>query len=186
MANWLSILHGPRGTDAVVNGIERSAEARTHLVGGWYRDYLGRTPSSGEEQGWVGNLLHGASEEAVLAGIFGSDEFLHRAGALTSSGTAERSYLQALYSLILQRTGSAGEVDAWVPGVTSAGRAAVALAFLHSAEYRSDAVRADYVDLLHRSMSPSAAEVTGWVDSGGDLTAFRASFLESAEFTLNG
>jgi hypothetical protein len=47
-------------------------------------------------------------------------------------------------------------------------------------------VRTYYADLLHRTMSASAAEVTPWVDSGGDVTAVRASFLESAEFTLNG
>jgi hypothetical protein len=102
------------------------------------------------------------------------------------SGTAEQRYVQALYSLLLQRTASAGEIDGWVAAATSAGRAGVALAFLRSAEYRTDVVWAYYADLLHRTTSPSAAEATPWVDSGGDLTAFRTSFLESAEFTLNG
>src|SRR6266851_3055716 len=144
VANWLSVLHGPGGVDTVVNGVEHSPEARTRLVGGWYRDYLGRSAVNGEEQGWVGNLLHGASEEVVLAGILSSDEFLHRAGGLTQSGSAEQRYVQALYSLLLQRTGTASEVDAWVSAVTSVGRTAVALAFLRSAEYRSDIVQAYY------------------------------------------
>jgi len=91
-----------------------------------------------------------------------------------------------LYSLLLQRAASAGEIDGWVAAVTSAGREGVALAFLRSAEHRIDMVRAYYADLLHRIASPSAAEVTPWADSAGDLTAFRASFLKSAEFTLNG
>jgi hypothetical protein len=186
VANWLSVLRGPGGAGAVVNGIEHSPEARTRLVAGWYRDYLGRSAVNGEEQGWVGNLLHGASEEAVLADILGSDEFLHRAGARTSSGTAERGYVQALYSLLLKRTASAGEVDAWVPAVASEGRTAVALGFLRSAEYRTDVIWAYYADLLHRSTSPSAAEVSSWVDSGAELTVIRTDFLQSAEFTLNG
>jgi hypothetical protein len=161
-------------------------EARTRSVGGWYRDYLGRSPSNGEEQGWVGNLLHGASEEAVMAGILGSEEFLHRAEGLTSSGTAEQRYVRTLYSLLLQRTGSAGEVEGWVPALTSAGRAVVAVAFLHSVEYRSDVVQTYYVGLLHRTTPPSPEEVGSWVESGADLTVIRANFLESAEFTLNG
>jgi uncharacterized protein YkwD len=186
VASWLSVLRGPGGSDAVVNGIERSWEARSRRVGGWYQTYLGRLPVNGEDQGWVAVLFHGTTEETVLAGILGSDEFLHRAVALTSSGTTQQSYVQSLYSLLLERTANAGEMDGWVSVVASEGRAAVAQGFLRSAEYRTDVVWAYYADLLHRTTAPSAAEVTPWVDSGGDLTAFRTSFLESAEFTLNG
>jgi hypothetical protein len=185
VASWLGVLRGKGGADAVVTGIEHSPEARTRLVGGWYRDYLGRSSSNGEEQGWVGDLLRGASEEAVLAGILGSEEFLQRAQGLTSSGTAEQRSIQALYLLLLQRTGSAAEVSGWVPAVTGAGRAAVALGFLHSPEYRSDVVQVYYADLLHRATSPSPAEVTAWLNSGLALTTVRADFVKSAEFALN-
>jgi uncharacterized protein YkwD len=186
VANWLSVLRGPGGADAVVNGIELSTEGRLRLVDGWYQTYLGRSAVNSEEQGWVVQLLHGASEETVLAGILGSEEFLQRAEGLTSSGTAEQRYVQALYSLLLQRTGSAGEINGWIPAVASAGRATLALDFLRSPEYRTDVVQGYYGYLLHRATSPSAAEVTLWVDSGWDLTKIRTDFMESAEFTLNG
>jgi hypothetical protein len=156
------------------------------MVGGWYQTYLGRSPVNAEEQGWVAALLHGASEDTVLAGILGSEEFLRRAESLTSSGTAEQRYVQFLYSLLLQRTGSAAEVNGWIPAITSASRAAVALGFLRSPEYRSDAVQTYYGYLLRRATVPSPAEVTLWVNSGLELTTIRADFLESAEFTLNG
>jgi len=155
VANWLSLLHG-QDAYAVVNGIERSPEARTRLVDGWYQTYLGRSAVNGEEQGWVAGLLRGASEEMVLGGILGSEEFLYRVAGLTSSGTSEQSYLQALYSLLLQRTGSDGEVQDWVPAVTSSGRATVALAFLESVEYRSDVVQAYYVSTAFLNGAKSA------------------------------
>jgi uncharacterized protein YkwD len=186
VANWLSVLRGPGGAQAVVNGIERSPEARTRLVGGWYETYLGRSSVNHEEQGWVASLLQGAGEETVLAGILGSAEFLHRAGVVAASGTPQRSYVQALYSLLLARNGSDSEAEAWEPAVMSAGRTEVALAFLRSAEHRSGVVRGYYADLLHRTASPSADEVIPWVESGADFTVIRAGFLESAEFTLNG
>jgi uncharacterized protein YkwD len=186
VASWLSALRGPAGADAVVNDIVRSQEARTHLVGSWYQTYLGRSPVNAEGQGWVAALLQDAREEDVLAGILASEEFLHRAGALTSSGTADERYARALYSLLLQRTGTAAEVDGWGPALASAGRAVVAVAFLHSAEYRSDVVRAHYMELLHRLTSPAAVEVAPWVDSGAELTRIREDFLKSAEYTLNG
>ena len=164
VANWLSVLRGPGGAASVVNGIELSPEARRRLVEGWYQTYLDRSAVNAEEQGWVTQMLHGAGEETVLAGILGSEEFLQRVQGLTSSGTAEQRYIQALYLLLLQRTGSAAEVSGWVPAVASAGRAAVALGFLRSPEYCSDMVQTYYADLLHRATSPSPAEVSPWVN----------------------
>jgi uncharacterized protein YkwD len=186
VANWLGVLRGPGGSGAVVTGIECSPEARTRLVDGWYQKYLGRSAVHGEEQGWVTALLQGAKEEAVLAGILGSAEFLQRAKTMTSPTTAEQGYVQALYSLLLQRSGSAAEVESWVPEVASVGRAAVTLAFLHSPEFRADLVLTYYANLLRRSTSPPPVEVTSWADSAADLTSIRVGFLESAEFTLNG
>jgi hypothetical protein len=186
VTNWLGVLRGPGGSDAVVNGIERSPEARTHLVDGWYQSYLGRSAVNGEEQTWVAALVGGASEEVVLAGILGSDEFSRRAQKMTSSGTPEQSYVHALYSFLLQRPGSAVEVADWIPALTDAHRAAVAEAFLHSTEYRADVIQMYYATLLHRGKAPTATEVNSWAETAANLAAIRAGFLESAEFTLNG
>ncbi len=185
VATWLNVLRGPGGAEVVVNGIVRSPEARTRLVDGWYQAYLGRPAVNGEEQGWVTALVAGASEEMVLAGILGSAEFRQRADGMTSSGEAQQRYVQALYWLLLERTGCAGELGGWIGAVASMGRAAVALGFLRSAEYRTDVVNGYYSRLLHRTTSPSLTEVNTWVGSVADLTAMRSDFLESAEFTLN-
>jgi hypothetical protein len=186
VAAWDSVLQGPGGADAAVQGVEHSPEARTHLVTSWYQTYLGRSPANGEEHGWVIPLLQGASEEAVLAGILGSDEFLHRAGALVPFGTADERFVQALYGRFLQRTGNPSEVNGWFSTMAREGRAGVALGILRSPEYRTDSVQAYYAELLHRATLPLTAEAALWIDSGWDLTTIRTDFLESAEFTLHG
>jgi hypothetical protein len=132
------------------------------------------------------DLLQRPADAGVVAAILGSAEFLQRADALTPSGIAEQGYVETLYALLLQRTPTSAEVQGWGPALSSAGRAGVALAFLRSVEYRSDAVQGYYAGLLHRTFPPSTLEVTSWLDTSTDLAAIRAGFLESAEFTLNG
>src|SRR5207302_855887 len=98
----------------------------------WYVAFLGRAADGIEEQGFVNLLLAGQTDEQVLSLILGSAEFYDRAQALSSSGTADERYVQALYQLLLNRTGGAVEVAGWVGALPQNGRPAVALAFLQS------------------------------------------------------
>src|SRR5262249_39614243 len=68
---WVDgVLDAPGGSrQAVASGISGSAEARDHLVRSWYVAFLGRQARGGEEQGWVGLLHSGLSEEQVLSQI---------------------------------------------------------------------------------------------------------------------
>lgn len=182
--SWALAMNGPAGPFGVVAAIEQSPEARTHLVKTWYLTYLGRPAQSGEEQGWVTDLLRGVPEETVLAAILSSDEFFIRAETLRSAGTANEQYIQALYSLLLQRNAGSNEVGGWLSVLPRAGRSAIALAFLLSAEYRSDIVESYYVDLLHRPTVPAPGEVNPWVFDGFDLLTIREAFEASQEFRL--
>jgi hypothetical protein len=183
---WTPVLQGPAGAAGVAAAIEHSGEARTRLVVSWYVAYLGRNPANGEEQGWVNTLLKGAREEDVLTAILASDEFFIRASTLRNTGSAAERYLQALYSLLLDRTATPAETSAWTAALPVVGRPQVVSAFLHSGEFRGDMVLSYYTTLLHRIQTPAPAEVSTWVASGLDCTTIRVSFEASNEFILNG
>jgi hypothetical protein len=191
---WVAVLTMPGGSQAqVAAGIVASVEARDHRVKGWYQTYLGRQAINGEEQPWV-NLLQSQTDEQVLSQILGSAEFAARAQKLSPPGTTNQQYVQALYALLLNRSGGAGEVATFVsalPQLDQRGvalpqldRQGVALLFLQSQEYRAIQVRDDYSALLHRP--PDAVGVNGWVFSKLDLANIRIGFEGSAEFFTNG
>jgi hypothetical protein len=184
VGSWQNVLGGPGGPSAVASGIERSNEARFRLVMSWYIRYLGRQPNGGEEQSWVNLLIAGHSEEEVLSDILGSQEFFMRASALFNTGTANGNYIMALYSLVLNRTPTTSEFNAWLRVVTSTNRIMIANDFLGSTEFRADMVTAFYLVFLHRP--PDAAGVAGWASSQMDLTGIRISILSSQEFINNG
>src|SRR5262249_42287577 len=143
----------------------------------WYQTFLGRQAQNGEEQVWV-NLLQTQTEEQVLSQILGSAEFATRAQTLAPPGTANQQYVQSLYLLLLNRTGSSGEVAGWVSALPQLGRQGVALFFLQSQEYRAIQVGNAYSALLHRP--PDAVGVNGWVLSKLDLANIRVGFEASA------
>jgi uncharacterized protein YkwD len=182
VTSWLPALQAPGGMALVAAAFEHSAEARTDLVRSWYLTYLGRKPLGGEEQGWVRALVNGMSDEDALAGILGSPEFYGHSAVLSTSGTADQRYIGSLYALVLGRTASAAEINSWVQIIPSIGRGNIADAFLHSAEYRGDAVRNYYFSLLHRQAAPTAAEISSWVNTGLALVDIRWRLETSAEF----
>jgi predicted outer membrane repeat protein len=181
---WVAVLNGPGGSPAqVATNIAASFEARDHLVKGWYQTYLGRQAVNGEEQSWV-NLLRSQTNEQVLSQILGSTEFAARAQKRSPSGTTDQQYVQALYSQLLNRTGSASEVAGWLGVLPQLGRQGVALQFLQSQEYRTIQVGSDYSTLLHRP--GDAVGLTSWVLSKLDLANIRIGLEGSAEFFTNG
>jgi titin len=182
---WVTALTNKSVTQSqVASAIEHSPEARGHLVSGWYQTYLGRPAQTGELQFWVNQLLQGQSEEQVQSGILGSAEFFNHAQTLITSGTPEARYVQALYKLLLNRTGSAAELAGWNNVLQAQGRQGVALGFLQSAEDRKDVIQGYYGTLLHRT--PSAVELNNWVMSSLDFASIRLGFESSLEFFTNG
>jgi uncharacterized protein YkwD len=174
------------GQGAVANAIERSHEAHTRVVKGWYATYLGRPASNGEEQSWVAALDRGVTQEQVLDAIVGSPEYLNRAGQLFAGDTGEVRFVQGVFQQFLNRTAGAAEVANFVQVIATAGRAAVAQIVQGAPEYRAAVVRSFYADLLHRSTDPTPGEVAGWVNSGFDLATIRCAFESSQEYYVNG
>jgi uncharacterized protein YkwD len=183
VGSWVSTLHNI-GHAAVAAAIADSPEAQFRRVKQWYRTYLGRTASDAEASGWVNDLAGGATEEQMLIGLLGSNEFYQRAQRLVAWGSSDQRYIEAIYKLLLHRWASAEETAGWVRALSALGRGGVLRGFLYSTEYRSDLVAGFYSSLLRRRSAPSAAEVISWVNSGLDEAAIRIAFLSSAEFWL--
>jgi hypothetical protein len=183
--SWVTLLNAPGGSQALVaTTIEHSAEARDHLVKSWYQLFLGRPAVNGEESAWVSLLLQGQTEETVLSLILGSPEFYQRAQTLVLTGTPDERFVQALYQVLLHRTGSSLDISAWVSILPQVGRQGVALAFLESAEFRTRLFQEYYNALLHRPADTPG--LNAWVASGLDASNVRVGFESSPEFFSNG
>jgi hypothetical protein len=171
------------GVAGVVKGIEESLAARTNMVKHLFQRFLGREAVNGEEQFWVQKLMSGEAEEQVLAGILASREFFNRAQTVASTGDADDNFFQALYMLLLNRTGSASELAAWKNALNSMGRGGVAAAFVHSKEFRAETLGMFYSVLLSRD--PDDSGMSFWLNSNESLEQIREGIMESAEFREN-
>jgi hypothetical protein len=187
--NWLPALSAG-GRQAVAGAIARSFEAQDHLVKSWYVQFLGRQATGGEENLFVNQLLpvvaggRGMTEELVLCQILSSPEFYNRAQTLVSAPTADQSYVQALYLVLLHRTASAAEVAGWTTVMWQGGRQAVAMGFLQSPEFRTYQLEGYYDALLRRP--GDSGGLHNWVMSSLDLSTVCIDFESSSEFFNNG
>jgi hypothetical protein len=189
---WATLFNAPgmsqaQAQNAIAAGIEHSAEARGHLVKSWYVTFLGRGAFGGEEQGFVNALLSGQTEEQVLSGILASQEFFNRAQTLAPGSSANEHFVQALYLLLLNRTGEASGVAGWVAGLPAVGRQGAALAFLtgtSGTEFRTDHFEGYYNALIHRP--DDMPNLNNWVMSNLDMNTVRLGFEASAEFFVDG
>lgn len=187
VAAWRPLMARAEGPAWVANLIGRSREARTRLVQNWYQTYLGRPAVAGEEQGWVALLIAGATEEDVLSGIVGSQEYLNRVAAPQTAVDPNVGFLQAMFWTFLKRAASDLEINLFLTHVLPGrSRAEVARLIFSSLEYRAAVVRSFYTDLLNRPTPPRGDEVNAWVASGLDLTSIRCGFRGSREFAVNG
>jgi hypothetical protein len=103
---------------------------------------------------------------------------------LNCHGISQERFVQALYQLLLHRTGSPSEVGGWISNQPQEGRQGVALAILETSEFRTKLFEAYYNDLLHRP--DDAAGLNDWVSSGLDAATVRQGFESGSEFFSNG
>ena len=162
----------------MADSIARSTEALNRRVDQLYRQFLQRDADA-SKSALVSYLQGGGTVEAIIAGLVASQEYRLLFGS-------DGAFVQSLYTGLIGRTGSNAEVAAQVAMVQSNGRAAVASAFLSSAEYRGVQVRRFYARLLNRPTPPLPAEVDGWVNMALDLLRIEIQFAGSAEFQANG
>jgi hypothetical protein len=196
---WVNALNaGTLNQAGVARDVALSTEALDRLVNGLYLRLLRRNAAAGELPEWVGFLQNGGTIEQVIVEIVSSPED----AGLNGSG---QFFVQSLYRNLLGRVGSASEVQGWLNVLPALGTAGVAEGFVTSPEFRTavvvqlygppsalttlgqaQAVFSLFPNLLHRGAGPTAAEVSGWVNSGLSLGAIELGFLSSPEFFSNG
>lgn len=90
----------------VVRDILSGTAYQGQLVQGYYKEYLGRQPSSSEVSYWVNLLQSGWTDEQVQAGLLSSTEYWNRQGQNLSN------YVKAVYEQVWGRDPQAWEVNA--------------------------------------------------------------------------
>ena len=117
------------------------------MVTGLYRQISqrDRDADAAGKQGWTNQLLSGAGEEAILAGIAGSQEYLSKCGRDKST------YVRSLYKRLLGRDADAVRLQGHVKNLnTCATPTAVDSAFTTSSEFRLLKIKVIYRVTLNR------------------------------------
>src|SRR5262249_4078285 len=178
VSGWTQVLN-TQGAAVVVSGIENSVEGRVSLVRQLYIHYLARVPTDDEAMAWVTALQNGLSEEQAVQAFLASTEFFNRSQQLFNTGNGDQKFAQAMYQVVLNRSGSTLEVSSWTVATGLLGRATVAAGFVASPEFRTNAITALYISILHRN--PDDAGLAGWSASSFSLHDIRVAFLSSPE-----
>jgi hypothetical protein len=189
-AGWINMLNnGAISRQDVANDIIHAGEAAGILVDGLSLKLLGQPVDSNSRSMFIGQLVSGTSLEQVISEIVTLPAY----AALYSN---DASFVQSLYTKLLGRPGSAGEISGWLSVLSKSNRSAVALDFLGSTEFRADAAQELYgfmpapaaspasllSDLLHRGTAPQGTEISFWAQSSTPLLGVEVAFAGSAEF----
>lgn len=125
-----------------VMGFVSSVEYRRWLIAdptnGFYPRYLGRQADAAGVQFWLNAMANGVSEQQVLAGIVGSQEYFE-----TQGGGTNAEYVNSLYSELLRRTNAptSAELNYYVAQLNAGqSRAHVAYGFIYSREFNTQLV----------------------------------------------
>lgn len=132
--SWVTWLKGPGTRGDVAQAILTSQEYNVRQWTGWvqtaYQTYLHRSAGSSEVAAWVNNFQVGWAKNSVTQSVLASAEYQNQ------FGSSDSLFVAALYTEVLGRKGSSGEVTGWVNLLKgSLNRAQVIAGFLASGEY---------------------------------------------------
>jgi Domain of unknown function (DUF4214) len=174
--NWVSVLTASsNGRNNVIQGISQSTAALDLIVDGYYLQYLGRQADTAGQNYWVSQIQSGMSLEQVQAGFVSSQEFI---------SSNDSDYIQGLYRMFFNRTGSSSELAYWYAQLPTLGLEGVAMAFANSQENREDTVTTVFEKYLHQTASSS--DLSFWSGQSGTLASITEQILASSEFFTNG
>jgi hypothetical protein len=182
LAFWRGVLDSS-GRAAIINGIEESQEGIDQLVRSLYRQFLNRDARNGEEMFWVNQMLLGQTQEQILAGIIGSQEFYDFAQTRVTTGTPDQRFITEVYQVLFARAPRADELTYWTNLLQGQSRTQAVLQFLQSPQFRTDVITALYNQFLGRN--PDNGGLAFWRDSNMSLGAVRQGILSSGEFSSN-
>lgn len=192
VGSWVSRLaDGSATAGDLVEALRRGSDNTKNVdpVARLYRAFLGRTPDAGGLRFWVGRKRAGTWTVTKMADSFAtSSEFTRTYGKLTN-----RAFVTRIYTDVLGRAADTSGVNYWTGTLDAKTRTRgqVMVGFSESSEYkRKQAENTDvavaYVFLLGRS--PSASEVTDWVDrqkSGTSAVTLAQELLDSPGYAAH-
>jgi hypothetical protein len=170
----------------IASAVCHSAEHYGRNVSNVYQSDLFRSADVNEQSGWAAAMQNGVTEQQFETAVLSSAEYYAK------HGSSPASWVGALYTDVLHRSGSTAEKQYWV-GLLNTGASYSTVASSIDTSFEANCVRAQtmYTNILHRT--PGTAEVVGWANvygSGVDVNTVLASFIASAEyrggFTSNG
>jgi hypothetical protein len=180
LAFWVHQLHaGVLSRTQVGAAFYNSAERRGVEVDQFYQTFLHRAADPQGRAGWVNALLQGMSDGQVAIDFLTSAEY-------TQAHPDSRSYVEGLYSDVLNRGATPGEIAYWQQILDNGARtrAAEAYYFLTSQESYVDAVNGYYQAFLRRPGDAAGMQFyLAMLESGSATpTTVVATFLGSQEY----
>jgi hypothetical protein len=127
---------------------------------GFFSRYLGRIASQAETTFWSSQLTAGVTDETVIAGFVGSNEYFQNPNKGNNSNA---TFVNSAFQDILGRKPDTGGLNFYV-GLLNSGSATreqVATALLTSTEYRINLVNADFKGYLNRPVA--TPDISYWV-----------------------
>jgi hypothetical protein len=176
---WEQQLQAGVSRAQVAEQIWLSAEHRGREVDQFYQTFLHHRADPGGRAFWVNTLLSGASESDVAIALLTSAEY-------TARHPDAASYVIGLYTDVLSRAPSAGEVAFWTQVLQSGARsrAAVAYYFLSSPEAYLQALNNYYAEFLGRAPDAFGQGIFLAAMTNGSATpaSIAGAFLGSPEY----
>jgi len=173
--HWAGRLAGGLSRYAVAEAVDRSDEGTAATIAAAYGKPLGRAATPDERARWTAHLRTARDDAALLAAVYGSDEYFELGSKRRAEDPSPRDeglgtdegWLDDMYQTLLARppdeAGHAHFLASFGPaGSTSTTRARVVMAMLRSPEAARLAVRDGYLSDLDRE--PDPAGLAFWVD----------------------
>lgn len=170
---------GTLTTTQVAMSVLTGNEYRTILIDSYFSSYLNRAPFGGELTPLLALMGGGATDQQIQATVLATNEFF------AGQGSTNALFVGALYTDLLNRTGSPAETTPFVNALNtaSATRTQIAMIFLTSVEYDGDLVNQWYSQFLGRS--PGTPELNTFVTAMQGATTNEqviATILGSQEY----
>jgi hypothetical protein len=178
LGQWLQLLLAGVSREQVAMAIWQSPEHRGVEVDQFYTNILGRSADPVGRTLWVNAFLEGASEVEVLRGFLTSAEY-------QATHASDLAFVNGLYTQVLGRLPDATGQATWLQALRSGqSRAAVAQAFLTSAEVNQRVVDEYYLLFLNRAADQAGEQQWTSLLASGQATfeSVGESILASEEY----
>jgi Domain of unknown function (DUF4214) len=176
---WVDQLDQGVSRQYVLGSIIRSQEYATVEIAGYYNGLLDRAPDPGANY-WIDQTAHhDMAFEWVAQNILASQEFIDREDDGSGAG-----YVRALYSVVLHRSPSNGEVSYWVGRLRAVG----SLNTVREIWYTDEGVRTrlndNYLYLLLRGVDADGIGYWSSLERQSDIT-LQVELASTQEFYGN-